>query len=763
MADFSTQVHSLRGIITYTPQHQTHSTSSIRGYFRGRRERSGFIQVLRYPSPDRGIGKLPVKKLASKENAKRFLRSFTFSQSTQSSSAATAGLSAQSAGPGLAQSTLSAHVDHRRMTSESARASRSPQPYSPFNDGPPQRYQASTSTLASSGGSQPSSQNASRSTSPSSASRAGTSENAQHPPLTREKPVAAAGSISASIVLAEPMLFLHGFEPNDIGERAPAMLRGSLVVRVTKSTKIKSVYLHFTGKSRTEWPEGELEAPYNQTSDGSTDPRLHNQPSKSWDSQVLPTSIGSTFSNFARSASPTRTEQKRRSLQLNQSMSFSKGEPATHQAATSKGYRTFQPGDYVYDFELPLDSHLPETINVDLGSVKYNLEACIERAGAFRQKLVGNKEVLVIRAPAENSLEQVEPIAISRTWEDQLHYDIVISGKSFPLGSQIPIAFKLTPLAKVQCHRIKVLVTENVEYWASNRKVHRLDPSKKISLFEKRSDGPTCSTYPGSTVRILSGGGVDFDCRAAAAAGDENVRVDNDNNLLGSLEGEHNVGPTEMEFSVQLPSCSTMKEKRDRLHFDTTFRDIQVHHWIKIILRLSRPDKDDPSKRRHFEISIDSPLHILSCHATARNTSLPAYCPGPPNGDASYACGCPDAPRNTTNFHGVHTTSNEDATAPLHEIQRPIHLLRLPSYDPPAFGDDVPPPLLTPPPLYDSIVSTQNPLADYFSRRRELNLQGEPSEMGMASPRSLIEFPLSPGGRVHRSMDERRTWTPIGE
>jgi len=87
----------------------------------------------------------------------------------------------------------------------------------------------------------------------------------------------------------------------------------------------------------------------------------------------------------------------------------------------------------------------------------------------------------------------------------------------------------------------------------------------------------------------------------------------------------------------------------------------------------------------------------------------------------------------------------------------------LPSYNPPAFDDDVPPPLLTPPPLYDSIVSIQNPLADYFSRRRELGLPGESGEIDMTSPRPRIEFPISPGGRVHRSMDEQRTWTPIGE
>ena len=60
---------------------------------------------------------------------------------------------------------------------------------------------------------------------------------------------------------------------------------------------------------------------------------------------------------------------------------------------------------------------LPESINVDLGSVKYELEALVERSGAFRANLVGAKELTLIRAPSEGSLEQVEPIAISRNWK----------------------------------------------------------------------------------------------------------------------------------------------------------------------------------------------------------------------------------------------------------------------------------------------------------------------------------------------------------
>lgn len=72
------------------------------------------------------------------------------------------------------------------------------------------------------------------------------------------------------------------------------------------------------------------------------------------------------------------------------------------------------------------------------------------------------------------------------------------------------------------------------------------------------------------------------------------------------------------------------------------------------------------------------------------------------------------------------------ATAPHSNAIRPIHLLRAPSYNPPAFDADLPPPsieladqseipgepLMTPPPHYDTVVGTPSVdgMADYFSR-----------------------------------------------
>jgi hypothetical protein len=443
--------------------------------------------------------------------------------------------------------------------------------------------------------------------------------------LADEKPVASGNGVSISISLAEPVLFLQGFDQNDTASRSTTMLRGSLLIRVAKQAKLKSISLNFRGRSETDWPEGipprrtefkdtntimnhtwsffNAQMPQAEHSYGADIVQLQKAPS------VSQKEVGVTAAQFAaRTSSPAPSmsmrDAKRLSLQANHSRSFGKGDTiGAGPSVAQKGFKVFHPGDYVYNFELPLDSRLPESIAVDLGCVKYELEALVERSGAFRANLVGTKELTMIRAPTEGSLEQTEPIAISRNWEDQLHYDIVISGKSFPLGSTVPIAFKLTPLAKVQCHRIKVFVTENIQYFTSNKRVHRLEPTRKVQLFEKRADGPSVSSYPGSSIRITAGGGIPYDHREAAARGEESVPRDT-TNLLGNLDSDSvSIGPTEMEFSVQLPSCALMKErmKSERLHFDTTYSNIQVNHWIKVstTFHILNTDFANCSKDRH--------------------------------------------------------------------------------------------------------------------------------------------------------------------
>ena len=225
-------------------------------------------------------------------------------------------------------------------------------------------------------------------------------------------------------------------------------------------------------------------------------------------------------------------------------------------------------------------------------------------------------------------------------------------------------------------------------------------------------------------------------------------------------------------------------------------------------MRLSKPDQVDPSKRRHFEISIDSPFHILSCRATQANISLPAYTsPQAAQQNANlFECGCPGAARrrDTASSYGptlqsldsdasstaapstlqinvdsdgrpvTPTVQSPGLTRPptvhaaqhvgrLQSLNRPIHLLRTPSFNPPAFDDDqAPPALITPPPQYDSIASPTNGLADYFARLSDAYEDGDDDSDGDNARSGRVDVPLTPGGRVNRSMDMRRTWVPVG-
>jgi hypothetical protein len=165
-------------------------------------------------------------------------------------------------------------------------------------------------------------------------------------------------------------------------------------------------------------------------------------------------------------------------------------------------------------------------------------------------------------------------------------------------------------------------------------------------------------------------------------------------------------------------------------------------------MRISRLDAEDPEgkKRRHFEISIDSPISILNCRATQANLALPEY------SDLSAAvsnqqrvCGCPNAAASenspTLSVENATPLENGDISLPPSAensfpnlarppqahlstnaaagVQRPIHMLRNPSFNPPAFdAEEPPPPIATPPPLYDNVIGTpsHDGLADYFAR-----------------------------------------------
>ncbi|KAL2206190.1 hypothetical protein CC79DRAFT_1342814 [Sarocladium strictum] len=687
------------------------------------------------------------------------------------------------------------------------------------------------------------------------------------------KPVASGSGVTCSILLAEPNVFLSGFDHDGNSQRegssGTALLRGRLQLNVTKNIKVKAVQLKLLGRARTEWPEGipPLKADLFEEQGLRTQVlTFYNAMNEGWESEygnqctykLRNSSANNSSTNLpagppmhrpgpSATSSPvsstrhatTAKDLKRLSLQNNQSRSFQKGDSPIASSTQVKGYKVFYPGTYDYNFELPIDHHQLETTKLQYGSVKWELHATIERAGAFKPNLHGVKEVSIVRVPDQMSLEMTEPISISRQWEDQLHYDIIISGKSFPIGSKIPIAFKLTPLAKVQVHKLKVFLTESIEYWTNDKRVTRKDPGRKILLLEKSAGKPLDPQWATSDMRTIRGGELSRDERNQArntAARRRSMEASRNrtspeplpaptDNILGDLDlGLESLwGSTEIEANVQMPTCEMMAKNKDlRLHPDCSWKNVNVYHWIKIVMRISRLDPEDPTgqKRRHFEISIDSPFTVLNCRATQANTVLPAYS-GSQSAPSPYqaVCGCPDAhsipsdhsPNSSSgalpNLEGgadmpappqaAHLSHNHPmnpasgtqsppnaSTDTLHNGARPIHLLRAPSYNPPAFEDDTAPPPLpelvaanpdaanapftTPPPQYDVVVGTPSVdgLADYFTRLAGHRFEGDDSgsDSDESPPRLLertgrvnVAHPHTPGGRMpSRSLEIAR-------
>lgn len=254
---------------------------------------------------------------------------------------------------------------------------------------------------------------------------------------------------------------------------------------------------------------------------------------------------------------------------------------------------TFEPGDYIYTFEQVISQNYPETIRADYGFVEYFLLATVERCGAFKTDLHARLPVTIVRTPSENSVEESEPIVISKDWEGRLFYDILIASKDIILDAFLPIHFSFLPSDKVTLHRIRIYVTETMEYYCKNKKVHRMEPTKKFLLAEL--NGPKLPNTPDDSKPLKA-------------------------KYMGNLlEEDGYLVNKDFELQVFVPSRFGSNQC---LHPDTGFEYIKANHWIKICLRLSHVIDN---KRKHYEISIDSPIHVLNKLCSHANILLPSY------------------------------------------------------------------------------------------------------------------------------------------
>lgn len=72
--------------------------------------------------------------------------------------------------------------------------------------------------------------------------------------------------------------------------------------------------------------------------------------------------------------------------------------------------------------------------------------------------MTASRTVTLIASPGEDDVEESDNIVVQREWDSQMHYQIIISGRTFPIGSTIPIHVTFMPIAKVKIYRISAVL-----------------------------------------------------------------------------------------------------------------------------------------------------------------------------------------------------------------------------------------------------------------------------------------------------------------
>lgn len=229
---------------------------------RPRQRRPHSIHILRYPvgfipldvrpspplKPKKNSGfRVDLKKLASRENAKRVFGSVLSSLSTSSSSPLSATSSAASSSGSQSPTTPRTPSFATTLGDRNSIYSRRSTLGMPLRE-EPTMTRPSLDVTAPNGARTPTRENVA----PTTISHTGHVE--------EEKPIVSRDGVACYIILAEPTTFLTGLDHDgstrDSAHNSTALVRGKLQLNITKSVKIKTITLTFKGTARTDWPEG---------------------------------------------------------------------------------------------------------------------------------------------------------------------------------------------------------------------------------------------------------------------------------------------------------------------------------------------------------------------------------------------------------------------------------------------------------------------------------------------------------------------------
>lgn len=225
----------------------------------------------------------------------------------------------------------------------------------------------------------------------------------------------------------------------------------------------------------------------------------------------------------------------------------------------------------------------------------------------------------MVTAPGEDDTEDSENVIVERQWDNQMQYLLTISGRSFPIGGEIPISLTFIPWTKMKIFRVSVVLegelpcrchltvdsrrpcVERVDYLTQFKRVARTDTLTRVPLL---SFNPANSNAP---LLPLQGDDVDAFMRSPlhALLGPEDDPAEMASTFMGP-------GPWTIQYGVRLPeSCA-------QIHFTNKNKksNIVVTHLLKVIFRVQRGDDSDVDgageKRKLYDIVVQTPIHILS-------------------------------------------------------------------------------------------------------------------------------------------------------
>ncbi|BGO93624.1 hypothetical protein NBRC10512_001242 [Rhodotorula toruloides] len=403
--------------------------------------------------------------------------------------------------------------------------------------------------------------------------------------------------------------------------------------------------------------------------------------------------------------------------------------------AVGDGWKEFRAGTYTYPISIPVPASLPPTLDCEFGHVHYTLKATVHRAGALTTNLTSSTDVTLVTTLGEEDTEESESIVVERFWETQVKYHVALSGKSFPIGGQIPVSIRLNPLAKIKLYRITAQLEQKTSYFASvssGRKLTRHETPKRFQLLRIENKDPKEPLLP-----ILSD---DPNVLANHPLKDFFINTSSSSDETPSLLDP--IGPWHLDGTLQLPDCST------KLNVSTNHEksNISITHTLKIMLRVERGDDeylDSKGNRKLWDIVVEAGAVMLSCHLS--QNVLPAYT------DATSSLSGSTRPRRNTitartpthtcgadhgnRHHGLHinvggsssTGRSHSSGPPVASLEQNLLFARLISGETTPAGET--------PPTYEAVVDGTAPEGHAPNEARAQVVATEEEERGRSSSR----------------------------